>query len=116
MNDAYRSWWARLPRRRSRLPRRKSRLLRESSCLTHRGQCLTHRGSPLRRLRERCEKGNPAGSVRLAPAVIQKIVRTNFGAFRKCYEDGLRRDPKLAGHVRIGFIIALDGTVSAARD
>jgi hypothetical protein len=70
----------------------------------------------LKRLQERCNKGNPARSGRLDPVVIQKIVRANFGAFRQCYEDGLRRDPKLEGHVSIRFVIGRDGAVSAVRD
>jgi hypothetical protein len=52
----------------------------------------------------------------LAPEVIQKIVRSNFGAMRKCYEDGLRKDPNLAGTVSVRFVIALDGRVSSAHD
>lgn len=53
----------------------------------------------------------PAG--RLPPAVIQKVVRTNFGAFRACYEAGLARNPKLAGRVNIRFVIGLDGKVAS---
>lgn len=48
--------------------------------------------------------------------LIQAIVRTRFGRFRLCYEDGLRRNPKLDGRVAIKFVIDLDGNVSVAQD
>jgi hypothetical protein len=49
---------------------------------------------------------------RLPPEVIQRIVRQNFGRFRLCYADGLRRDPKLAGAVATKFVIDASGAVS----
>jgi hypothetical protein len=51
-------------------------------------------------------------SGRLEPAVIQRIVRQNYGEFRKCYEEGLGRNPKLQGKVSIRFVIERDGSVS----
>ena len=48
----------------------------------------------------------------LDPAVIQRIVRQNFGRFRMCYETGLRGNPALTGRVSTKFIIARDGSVS----
>ena len=68
-------------------------------------------------LGERCERSKPvvvAG--RLAPVVIQKIIRASFDSFRQCYEDGLRRNPKLEGHVRIHFTIGRDGTTNTVYD
>ncbi|NUP07830.1 MAG: AgmX/PglI C-terminal domain-containing protein [Polyangiaceae bacterium] len=53
-------------------------------------------------------------SGRLPPEVIQRIVRQNFGRFRLCYENGLRKDPTLSGKVVVDFTIAADGSVSAA--
>jgi len=54
---------------------------------------------------------------RLPPEVIQRIVRQNFGRFRLCYEQGLVKDPKLAGMVATKFVIGADGSVSSsARD
>ncbi len=55
---------------------------------------------------------NISGS--LPPEVVQRIVRQNFGRFRLCYEDGLRKDPALAGKVTVTFVIAADGSVSSA--
>jgi hypothetical protein len=49
---------------------------------------------------------------RLAPEVIQKVVRENYGTFRKCYEAGLGRNRELRGRVSARFVIELDGTVS----
>jgi hypothetical protein len=51
-------------------------------------------------------------SDRLPPEQIQSIVRTNYDRFRRCYESGLARNPKLRGRVAIRFVIERDGTVS----
>lgn len=60
------------------------------------------------------EPSKPAG--RLPPAVIQKVVRDNFGVMRRCYEEGLGRDPTLKGRIVTKFVIDRDGTVSSAAD
>jgi hypothetical protein len=57
---------------------------------------------------ESAEQPHPA---RLAPDVIQSVVRDHFGAYRDCYEEGLRRSPTLAGIVRVSFTIDRDGSV-----
>jgi hypothetical protein len=56
----------------------------------------------------------PASQVpgRLAPDVIQRVVRQSFNTFRACYEDGLRRDPKLRGLITVRFVIGSDGRVT----
>jgi len=51
----------------------------------------------------------PSG--RLAPELIQGVVRKSYGRFRKCYEAGLARSSKLEGRVSVRFVIALDGSV-----
>jgi len=51
---------------------------------------------------------------RLPPEVIQRIVRQNFGRFRLCYEQGLRKAPTLAGQVVVKFTIDAAGAVSSA--
>ena len=53
---------------------------------------------------------------RLAPAVIQGIVRSNFSAFRACYEKGLGRSSQLHGKVTVRFAIDASGRVAYARD
>ncbi len=55
-------------------------------------------------------------SGRLPPEAIQRIVRANFGRFRACYEDGLKRNPALEGRVTASFVIGRDGAVSNAAD
>jgi len=50
----------------------------------------------------------------LAPELIQRVVRQNFGRFRNCYESGLRTNPNLTGRVTTRFIIDRDGAVSTA--
>jgi hypothetical protein len=56
----------------------------------------------------------PAG--RLSGAAVQRAVRPALGAFKQCYEDGLRRDPSLRGAVRVRFTVGRDGAVSEAAD
>jgi beta-lactamase regulating signal transducer with metallopeptidase domain len=53
---------------------------------------------------------------RLAPEVIQSVVRSNFGRFRTCYETALETNAKLQGRVTVGFNINPDGTVGNPKD
>jgi hypothetical protein len=54
-------------------------------------------------------------SRRLPPEVIQKVVRSGFANVGVCYDQGVARDPDLAGHIAIRFVIDLDGTTIDAR-
>jgi hypothetical protein len=56
----------------------------------------------------------PSVSGRIAPEVIQRIVRQSFGRFRLCYENGLRSNPSLQGRVAIRFLIDRSGRVTSA--
>jgi beta-lactamase regulating signal transducer with metallopeptidase domain len=53
---------------------------------------------------------------RLAPEVIQNVVRANFGRFRTCYEQGLKRDAKLEGVVTVKYVILPTGAVRDVAD
>jgi hypothetical protein len=53
---------------------------------------------------------------RLPPEVVQRIVRQNLGRFRLCYENGLRRNPNLAGRVAVKFVIDRGGSVTMTQD
>lgn len=53
---------------------------------------------------------------RLAPEVIQDVVRSNFGRFRSCYEEGLKRDAKLQGTATVKYVINPDGSTQQATD
>lgn len=56
--------------------------------------------------------GSTTVSGRLPPEIIQRIVRQNFGRFRACYEEGLRRrGPTLTGRIATKFVIGRDGVV-----
>ncbi|WP_438044060.1 AgmX/PglI C-terminal domain-containing protein [Sorangium sp. So ce128] len=55
-------------------------------------------------------------SGRLHPEEIRNVVRARFGELRKCYEDGLRRDPNLAGRIAVRFVIGRDGKVTAVAE
>jgi hypothetical protein len=59
-------------------------------------------------------QGTTTVNGRLPPEVIQRIVRQNFGRFRLCYEQGLLKDPKLAGTVATKFVIDAQGAVSTS--
>jgi hypothetical protein len=58
----------------------------------------------------------PTVSGRLPPEIIQRVVRQHMGELRRCYEAGLRRDPKLTGTVRVKFVIDRSGSVSTAAE
>ena len=51
---------------------------------------------------------------RIDPAVLQRIVRQNFGKFKFCYEVVLKINPSLQGRVVVRFIINRDGSVANA--
>lgn len=53
---------------------------------------------------------------RLPPELVQAIVRKHYDAFRKCYEEGLRRTPDLKGKVVVRFVIGRDGGVDSVRN
>jgi len=53
---------------------------------------------------------------RIAPEVIQNVVRSNFGLFRTCYEAGLQRNAKLQGTVTVKFVIDRSGAVAMTAD
>lgn len=56
--------------------------------------------------------GDAGVSGRLPPEVIKRIVRQNFGRFRLCYENGLKKNPALEGKLVVAFVIGTDGGVS----
>jgi hypothetical protein len=64
----------------------------------------------------RLRMGSAGVSGRLPPEVIRRIVRQRFAKFRSCYERGLKDDPKLAGRVKVRFVIETNGEVSQASD
>jgi hypothetical protein len=51
-------------------------------------------------------------SGRLAPELIQRVVRANFAAMRRCYQEGLARQPSLQGRISVRFVIERDGKVA----
>jgi hypothetical protein len=58
--------------------------------------------------------GSGTASGGLSWDVAARVPRQNFGRFRLCYEEGLRKDPKLAGAVVARFTIDAEGAVSKA--
>lgn len=58
--------------------------------------------------------GQLLADARLPPEAIQSTMRQGYGAFRKCYEAGLARNPALTGKVSIRFVIDAEGGVRDA--
>jgi hypothetical protein len=56
--------------------------------------------------------GATAVAGRLAPEEIRRVIRASSGKFRRCYEEGLRKDPSLQGRFLVSFTIQADGSVS----
>lgn len=48
---------------------------------------------------------------KLPVEIVRRIVRSEFGKLRACYEAGLRKAPALAGKVTVSFVIGADGAV-----
>ncbi|RLB61366.1 MAG: hypothetical protein DRI90_11520 [Deltaproteobacteria bacterium] len=59
--------------------------------------------------------GGVTMSVGLDKPIIQRIVRSQYGGMRLCYEQRLAKDPNLAGRVVVDFVIGKDGTVSGVK-
>jgi hypothetical protein len=55
------------------------------------------------------------GPPQIPPETIQWIVRKNFGRFRGCYREALRKNGKVAGRVVVRFDIDDTGSVPLAR-
>lgn len=51
---------------------------------------------------------------RLAPELIQKVIRARFGELRACYEALLRSAPEATGRTSTRFVIGTEGTVQEA--
>lgn len=54
-----------------------------------------------------------AAPEQLSVPTIQAVVQGSFDRLRACYEEGLARDPKLAGRVVVQFVIANSGRVQS---
>jgi hypothetical protein len=80
------------------------------------GDSLRRASDPPKGVPPLAEREKREGGGRLAPELIQNVVRGNFGRFRTCYEAGLKRDPKLQGTVTVSFAIKPDGSVQGAKD
>jgi hypothetical protein len=60
--------------------------------------------------------GNPAVLGHLPPDVVLRIVRPNLVRARLCYEEGLKRNPSLAGRIAVRLIVSQDGKVASSGD
>jgi hypothetical protein len=45
--------------------------------------------------------------------VVKRVVRRHMAVIRRCYQDGLARDPALAGQVMLSFVIDASGHVTS---
>jgi hypothetical protein len=55
----------------------------------------------------------PNVSGQLNPAIVQRVVHGQFGAFRSCYQKGLAGNPNLSGVVSLSFDIDATGAVTS---
>jgi hypothetical protein len=51
----------------------------------------------------------------IPPEVIMRPIRARFQCFRKCYEQGLAENPRLAGRVTVHFVVDRDGWVRTSK-
>ena len=58
--------------------------------------------------------GQPMVMGSLDKEIIRRVIRAHMNEVRACYEQGLRRQPTLAGRVVVRFTISSIGTVSGA--
>jgi TonB family protein len=58
--------------------------------------------------------GSPTVMGSLDKEVIRRVVRANSNQVRFCYEKELKKNPKLAGTVKVKFAIASNGSVASA--
>lgn len=56
-----------------------------------------------------------AGEGGISKDQIREVVRAHIGEIRHCYNQGLERDPELAGRLVVGFEIAASGAVEQAK-
>lgn len=63
-----------------------------------------------------CGFGHHSWVGRLPPETVRRVVQSNFGRFRGCYQEGLLHNPALAGRVTARFVIGRDGAVSSVAD
>lgn len=69
-------------------------------------------GGPNSPARVRQAKAEVKGA--LDPDIVRRIVRAHINEVRHCYDQGLARNPKLAGRIAISFTINADGSVTAS--
>jgi hypothetical protein len=60
--------------------------------------------------------GPPTVTGSLPVEVVRRIIRQQGNRFRFCYEQGLGRDPALAGTVSVRLIVGRDGAVASVAD
>lgn len=58
---------------------------------------------------------DPKSAGRLDKDAIRKVVADNIDEIRHCYNEGLVRDPQLAGRVVVTFVIGTSGAVSSSQ-
>jgi hypothetical protein len=75
-------------------------------------QAMRAGARPAKKTSEEAKAVPKAG--KLAPEIVQRVIRAAYGRMRACYEDGLKRSPNLGGRVTVRFVIDTDGSVRDA--
>jgi TonB family protein len=62
------------------------------------------------------DAGDTPANNQLPPYVTNPVVNKNFGFFRACYNEGLKRNPQLHGRVVVKFVLGPKGAVESSAD
>ena len=76
---------------------------------------VTISGHEIDSVRATARIDGPTITGRLAPELIENVVRANFAELRKCYVQALTRVPDAAGKTATRLVIGRNGRVSEAR-
>ena len=49
---------------------------------------------------------------RIPPEAIGRVTRAHLGSLQRCYDEGLARDPRLAGQVTVRFVLQKEGRLT----
>lgn len=82
---------------------------------TTRGGLWGDEGDPRRPKRSALRMGATSVNGRLPPEVIQRIVRSNFGKLRLCYDTALASDGTVGGRTATSFVITSDGATTSVK-
>jgi hypothetical protein len=75
---------------------------------------ITDAVPPLPAAKPQLRAGPPVTNY-IPPEIIMKPIRARFGCLRRCYEQGLAENPRLAGRITVHFVVDRDGWVRTSK-